>query len=227
MYVHRVTEESWARDGQVTNQRRQVGRGEFWDAWRIRRAWWQVISYCWSVVCEFAKPRREKSERKFRMFGRVRRLKVADLVVATVSDKWRRWIDEDSSQVGKWRVFCESRQRFCRLSCMRLVASEVYRRLDRCGQISKFLVPVTSRASEFWTNCSLWMFPCVLPIPAIEEGVAIVEFGADDAAGDCLEDQWRQARSNMAHRAELEVRYFADRVVQCTGWRHPRSTLTI
>ena len=47
------------------------------------------------VGAQFAKPRREKSERKFLMFGRVKWLRVADLVVTTVSGKWRRWMDED------------------------------------------------------------------------------------------------------------------------------------
>ena len=37
------------------------------------------------VGAQFAKPRREKSERKFLMFGRVRRLRVADQVVTTGS----------------------------------------------------------------------------------------------------------------------------------------------
>ena len=36
------------------------------------------------VGAQFAKPRREKSERKFLMFGRVKRLRVADVVVTTV-----------------------------------------------------------------------------------------------------------------------------------------------
>ena len=46
------------------------------------------------VGAQFAKPRREKSERKFPMFGRVKRLRVADLVVTTVLGKWR-GMDED------------------------------------------------------------------------------------------------------------------------------------
>ena len=47
------------------------------------------------VGAEFAKPRREKSERKFLMFGKVRRLWAADLVITTVCGRWRRWMDED------------------------------------------------------------------------------------------------------------------------------------
>ena len=47
------------------------------------------------VGAQFVKPRREKSERKFLMFGRVKWLRVADLVVTTVSGKCRRWMDED------------------------------------------------------------------------------------------------------------------------------------
>jgi hypothetical protein len=47
------------------------------------------------VGAQFVKLRRDKSERKFLMFGRVKWLRVADLVVATVSGKCRRWTDED------------------------------------------------------------------------------------------------------------------------------------